>query len=190
MTTEIANLSKVATPDDAARITTSWPDLLRRPVADRAERDELVAYVEHLKRPAPRDWTLARIAALLSGYYAADVPQEIVRIEAEDWAHALREFPAWAIVNAVRWWKGEDNPRRRNKPHEGDIAERARKEMAAIVVAEVAVKRFDRGGNILPFKPEPREELTPEERQRRADEIMAAAGFAVKRFGGEAAECS
>lgn len=166
-------------------MTASWPDLLRRPVADADEREEITQMLAALKRPASREWTLARIAALLSGYYAADVSPAVVRIEAEDWAYALRDFPAWAIQNAVRWWKGESNPNRRRKPLEGDIAEAARKEMAALVVADLAVKRFDRGGNVLPFKPVEREELTAEERQERANEIMAAAGFAVKKFGGE-----
>ena len=63
-----------------------------------------------LEIPADRTWMLARVAALLSPYYEKDVPQGVRKMEAEDWAEALQDFPQWAITNAVRWWKGEHNP--------------------------------------------------------------------------------
>lgn len=183
MTTEITSPASIATPDDAARMTASWPDLLRRPVATDAEASEIRAGLDHLRKPAPRKWLLGRVTMMLSHYYVAQADEALVKGIAEDWAWELNGLPAWAVSNAVRWWMSGDNPDRRKKPMPGDISEQARKEMAALTVAEVALRRYDRGGNIIPFQPEPQpERLTAEERQKRADEIMAAAGFAVKRF--------
>ena len=64
----------------------SWPGLLSRQI-DLAERDSLTAQVAALTQPAPTNWVLARVAALLTAYYAADVPSQIVSIE----AHVVRE---------------------------------------------------------------------------------------------------
>lgn len=144
------------------------------------------ASAERLREPAPRKWLMARVLRMLSHYYVADAVDGALEGVADDWAWELEGLPAWAVSNAVRWWMSGENPDRRKKPMPGDISERAKHEMRALTVIDVALKRYERGGNVLPFKPEPREELTAEERQKRANEIMAAAGFAVKKFGGEA----
>lgn len=166
-------------------ITASWPDLLRRPITATAERDRIEAEVGRLSRPAPREWTLARIAALLSGYYASDIPASIVRIEAEDWAEALSEYPEWAITAACRWWKGEGNTNRRKKPLEGDIAARCRHEMGVVFVARTAVQMFDEGRKpFVPVEAEPRPVMTADQRQAIANEVLAKAGFAPRKMGG------
>ena len=126
---------------------------------------------------------MGRVLRMLSHYYVADNIEGALDGVAEDWAWELDGLPAWAVSNAVRWWMSGDNPDRRKKPMPGDISERAKHEMRALTVIDVALKRYERGGNIIPFQPEPQpERLTAEERQKRANEIMAAAGFAVKRF--------
>jgi hypothetical protein len=89
---------------------------------------------------------MARIAALLTPYYTGDVPHGVRILEAEDWAEALARYPEWAIIKACRWWKSENNPDRRKKPLEGDIAVRARFECGVLKVAESAMRRFERGG--------------------------------------------
>jgi len=119
--------------------------LLKLPLKDQAERDDLAANVAAISRPADTTKLLARVAALLTPYYTGDVPGGVRMIDAEDWADALGEFPEWAIVKACRWWKSDMNDNRRKKPLEGDIVARIKFEMGAVKVAEWAIARFDRG---------------------------------------------
>jgi len=154
---------------------------------DAVERQQVSLDVASLTVAPRRDWVLGRVAALLSQYYAADLPQSIVKVMADDWAEALCEYPEWAITKAVRWWKSEANAERKRKPLEGDIAARARYEMGIVKVAEGALRRFDSG--VLPYvggdNSTGRVEPTEEQRKRMAD-YQEEAGFAPKRFGGAA----
>lgn len=161
----------------------SSPDLLWQPIQSRNERDLIEINAAALSAPASRNWILARVAALLTGYYAADAPAEVIRFEAEDWHDALKDFPEWAITKAVRWWKGEENADRRKRPVVGDIAARARFEMGPVIVARLAVQRFDAGRK--PWQPEDWSERKPadaSERQRIAAEILGRANVNVKRM--------
>lgn len=172
---------------DPDRIMHSWPDLLWQPIQSQAEHDVIVAGIMAVSVPAKPNWILARVAALLTGYYAADVPAEIIRFEAEDWQEALREFPDWAITKAVRWWKGEENPDRRKRPIIGDIAIRARYEMGAVFVARQAVERFEKYGAaaIVRFGDDKLYQPLPEnreERQRIAEDVLQQVGFMPKRM--------
>ena len=158
--------------------------MLTSPPAGPVGRDKIAEVLPELKRPADPAWMMARVAALLLPYYTSDVPHGVRMMEAEDWAEALAKYPEWAITKAVRWWKSAENERRRQKPVEGDIAARADLEMAVVRLAERAVARFDAGER-------PKEQTEPPpERQRvdpaRANAILQAAGFAPKRFGGDA----
>lgn len=110
---------------------------------------------------------IGRVAALLSGYYVADVPESIRNIEIEDWSTSLNEFPEWAIAAACRWWTSEHNDSRRYRPQIGDIVKQARREMGGVDVARMAIRRFDRG--VRPEVEEQRTPPTPEQiEQRRA----------------------
>ena len=127
--------------------------------------------------PVEPVWCLARIAALLSPYYEKDTPQGVREMEAEDWREALSEFPRWAIERAVRWWKSADNPDRRKRPLEGDIAARCRIEMNGVPSA-VMMLELRRNGRDFSKKEEPRERISPE----RAAELLREAGFAPKQM--------
>ena len=122
-------------------------------------------------------WISARVAALLSPYYEKDIPQSVREMEAEDWREALREFPQWAIERAVRWWKGEENPDRRKRPMEGDIAARCRLEMNGVSSAVLMLELCSSVRNPVQQE-EPRERISKEA----ANEIMAQAGFAAKKL--------
>lgn len=128
-----------------------------------------------LMEPVEPVWCLARIAALLSPYYEKETPQAVREMEAEDWREALAEFPRWAIERAVRWWKSADNPDRRKRPIEGDIAARCRIEMGGVPSA-VKLLELRRNGPDLTKKEEPRERISKE----KAAELMREAGFAPK----------
>jgi len=132
-----------------------------------------------LYTPAPAKWITGRIASLLAQYFQGDISEGMMKSIADDWYHELKDFPAWSISKAVRWWIGKDNPDRRKKPMTGDIAERAQKELGPLIVARAAINRFDRG-HVPLIAQQPRERMSKE----RADEIMAQAGFSVKKFGG------
>lgn len=166
-------------PETVEDITRSWQDLLHTPLGSKSERDTLEEAMLHLSKPAPAKWITGRIASLLAQYFQGDISEGMMKSIADDWYHELREFPAWAIAKAVRWWIGKDNPDRRKKPMAGDIAERAQKELGPIAVARAAIRRFD-SGFVPMIEQAPKERISKE----RADEIMAQAGFAVKKFGG------
>lgn len=158
-------------------LTHSLP-LLRH---DLAAREVVAPVVARLNVPVKAEWTMARVAALLSPYYEKDVPQSVRIMEAEDWAEALATYPQWAIQNAVRWWKSEHNPDRRKRPLEGDIADRCRIEMQPVLAALVHLRQ-----DVVPEKkpvvssvPRP----SQEERQEIASKIMTEV-FAGKKIGG------
>jgi hypothetical protein len=96
-------------------------------------------------------------------------------MQADDWAAALGGYPQWAIEKAARWWKGEENPDRRKKPLEGDIAARCK--------IEVMPARFGpqilANNRKLAIQPPPKD-ITAEERAARAK----AAAEIVARFKG------
>lgn len=128
-----------------------------------------------LMEPVEPVWCLARIAALLSPYYEKETPQAVREMEAEDWREALAEYPRWAIDRSVRWWKSADNPDRRKRPLEGDIAARCRIEMGGVPSA-VKLLELRRNGPDLTKKEEPRERISKE----KAAELLREAGFAPK----------
>ena len=165
-------------PETAEDITRSWRDLLHTPLNSKSERDALEEAMHKLSTPAPAKWITGRIASLLAQYFQGDISDKMMEAIADDWCHELEDFPAWAIAKAVRWWTGRDNPDRRKKPLPGDIADRAQTELGPLFVARSAIKRFD-SGTVLAIEEAPRERLSKE----RAAEIMAVAGFAVKKFG-------
>lgn len=134
-------------------------------------RQDLREMVDSMTRPADVVWTLARVAALLNPYFDKATPQGIREIEAEDWAEAIREYPQWAIERACRWWKSADNPERRKRPLEGDIASRIHKEMEPVIVAR---KRLDSGGALPVYRPKS-EVLEPRVTRERAAQIVAEA---------------
>ncbi len=102
------------------------------------ELETAIAVVSH---PAQPEWIMARIASLLNPYYEREAPHAVRVMEAEDWAEALTTFPQWAIDKAVRWWKSADNPNRRKRPMEGDIAARVKIEMDAVNAARIMLNR-------------------------------------------------
>ena len=127
--------------------------------------------------PVEPVWCLARVAALLSPYYEKETPQAVREMEAEDWREALAEFPRWAIERAVRWWKSADNPDRRKRPIEGDIAARCRVEMNGVPSAAKMLE-LRRTGVDFSKKEKPREPISKE----RAEEIMREIWFAPKQM--------
>lgn len=142
----------------------------------------MAAKAARLSVAAPSDWLAARVASLLSPYYEKDTPQGVRVMEAEDWVVCLSGSPRWAIDAAARWWKGPENERRHRRPMEGDIAARVAIEMDAVRAARIKIAAFDAGLAALPKPTEPtRAPVTAE----RAAEIMAAAGFSPKTFGGD-----
>ena len=100
-----------------------------------------------------------------------------MEVIAEDWCQELKDFPAWAIAKAVRWWTGRNNPERRKKPLAGDIAAQAQTELGPLFVAQSAIKRFD-NGTALAIEETPRQPVSKE----RAAELMKEIGFNVKKI--------
>lgn len=149
------------------------------PIGTVDELDEIRQGISALTVEARPAWIMARVASLLSQYYAADVPQAAVAMMAEDWLDELREYPQWAITKAVRWWKSADNADRKKRPLEGDISARCKREMGIVDIARVSVRR---GIGTAP----PANRLVTPVNGAAANEIVARAGFTPKRFNGDA----
>lgn len=143
-----------------------------------------VADVERIRRtlmePCSQVWILARVAALLSPYYEKDTPQSVRKMEAEDWLEELSGYPQWAIERAVRWWKSAENPDRRKRPLEGDIAAICRREVDVPKTALRMLEFRRNGRDFTPPDDRPRERVSAE----RSAQILAEVGFAVKRMNG------
>jgi hypothetical protein len=127
--------------------------------------------------PVDQVWCLARVTALLIPYYDKETPHSVREMEAEDWREALAGFPRWAIERAARWWKSAENPDRRRRPLEGDIAARCRIETDGVASA-VKMLELRRTGREFTKKEEPRERVTRE----RAAELLREAGFRPRKM--------
>lgn len=135
----LTNLPKVATPEAAAHIKSCLTPFKASRPKDRAELEQTISAIEYLTKPAPSNWTAARVVTLLSHYFTAQQEAAQVRAVAVDWADMLADYPAWAIANACRWWLGHENPRRSYKPVPGDIQYRAHREMEGVRAAKIMV---------------------------------------------------
>lgn len=178
MTTAIATIDH----SNAALVDTALERLthLLRSQGD-VPKQTLEVAIASLSTPARPEWVMARTASLLSPYYEKDVPQGVRVMEAEDWADALAEFPQWAIQKAAQWWKSADNPDRRKRPLEGDIAARARFEMQAVRAAQIKLRS---NGTFSLVQTKEQTEGPPKYRvsRERASEILAEAGYRPKRM--------
>jgi hypothetical protein len=123
-------------------------------------------------------WLMARVASLLSPYYEKDVPQAVREMEAEDWAVALEVYPQWAIEKAVRWWKGAENPDRKRRPMEGDIAAKCHEYMDGVRAGQ---RILARGEEFPVYRAIPAPDRTPVSKEAAA-EIVAKAGFSARRM--------
>ena len=117
---------------------------MHTPISTEIERNQIAAICERLREPVTVKWLMGRIATLQAQYYTTAIPEQMQEAIADDWHHELKDYPAWAISNACRWWMGRHNDKRRYKPMAGDIAERCQYELGVVRLAEVAVRRFDR----------------------------------------------
>lgn len=162
---QLTQHSAPITPDEAARMTALWPDLLHSQIQTGEQAKTIADGVKRLTTPATKQWISGRVATLLSQYFASSVPTEMIAAIAEDWHEELKAYPSWALQNACRWWMGEGNDKRRQKPLAGDIAERARIEMGVVRVAQSALRRFDKPINSQQSEPE-RPEPTAEQKAR------------------------
>ena len=114
-----------------------------------------------------REWLMGRIVTLLSHYYRPDDDPEILRAQAADWYVVLKGFPIYAINAACVDYLANE-PRR--KPAPGAIVELCRKVMPK--------PRLGADDQRLAL-PEPERVRVSKEV---ANEILAQAGFAPKRF--------
>lgn len=166
---------------DEGQVDQAMGWLLRLPQLPPAELPPMAdveATVAALTKPVAPMWCMARIASLLSPYYEKETPQSVREMEAEDWMEALAQYPQWAVDRAVRWWKGAENPDRRKRPMEGDIAARCKVEMRGIHAMPALLTRRVRAEEERRAVA-PRPEPTPEEiaaRRAISEEVMAHFG--------------
>ncbi|MBL3566168.1 hypothetical protein JMM59_14325 [Rhodovulum sulfidophilum] len=169
MTTDLAALDP-RHPAEVDRGLAYLTRVLRSLRVAPAERETAAMIATQLSRPGDPVRTMARVGALLTPYFDKETPRALREIEMEDWADALADFPDWAIERAAKWWKSADNPQRRKRPLEGDIAERCRVEMRAVRAARVRARSGWAGAGPAPK----REPCSPEA----AAEILRRPGSA------------
>lgn len=177
MTTAITSLADQGQAEQAEAWLLRLPQL---PPADLPDQREIEATVAALSQPANPSWILARVASLLLPYYEKDTPQAVREMEAEDWLESLADMPQWAIDRAVRWWKGSDNPDRRKRPLEGDIAGIAGRLSGNVKAVAKITDRQRRSAIPKPF-PEPIKPITDEDRAHRAKVAAEILGNFAKR---------
>ena len=86
------------TAEEATRIASKWPRLLKSPLKGEAEADQVRQGVVVLSQRADHVWLMARIAALLHPYYVGSAPRGAIKLMAEDWAEELGKYPQWEIT--------------------------------------------------------------------------------------------
>lgn len=160
-------------------MTAWWPRSLTSQVANRTDRNNIEAGLKELSQPCDPAWLMARILALLSPYFASDIPESVRRMEAEDWRAALGGKPQWAIEKACRWWKSDENPDHRKKPLEGDIVDRVKFETGILSFGAMKVREYDRGHAERMKEPEVAPPTPDEMAQRRefAQGVMRRFGY-------------
>lgn len=113
-----------------------------------------------------RLWIAGRVATLLSHYWRADDPPEILEANMRDWCDILEHLPQAAIQQAaIRWLAGSCG----RKPTPGEIAALARDALPAPKVVRIAP---------------PAEPDKPRLSFEAAQEIVRTAGFRPLKFGG------
>lgn len=129
-------------------------------------RKRAEAAIIALSEPAHPAKIMARVLALLNAYFDKDTPQAVREMEAEDWAHSLRVYPYWAIENAARWWKSDENPDRRKRPMEGDLVARVKRELDAVSAARILLDQPMERRREVEKRPQRTEEEMAEMRER------------------------
>lgn len=177
MTTEISDVLKPATDREVVHMTAYLRGSLRQGKALPLEEVEEIS--AKLEVPATAKWISGRAATVLAQYFASPMPDEVMRVIAQDWIDELEDYPAWALKCAFAWWIGKDNPKRRQKPLPGDISERAYSEMAVVRAAKIRAGSPERRETEMEVRGQ---KVSPEA----ATAILEKAGFKPKRM--EAAE--
>ena len=168
MTQDLTRAEHHLSVDRAERMTAWWPRSLQSHIASRTDRDQIEAGIRALSAPCDPAWLMARVLALLTPYFTANVPEGVRRMEAEDWRAALDGKPAWAVEKACRWWKSDENPDHRRKPLEGDIVDRVKFEMGILSFGAMKIREFDAGRMERERAAEDRPPTPEEMEQRRA----------------------
>jgi hypothetical protein len=114
---------------------------------------------------AHRLWIAGRIATLLSHYWRADDPDEILEANMRDWCDVLERFSQGSIQRASLRWLAESAGR---KPTPGCIAAMARESMPRPVM----IQSYSA----------PVEHRVPATKEE-AEAIMAEFGFRVRKMG-------
>ena len=168
MTTDLteARTAPALSREQADRGTARLRHLLPSLRDDEQARTEARQIAGVLTIPADPTWIAARVISLLNPYFEKDTPQAVREMEAEDWTAALESYPKWAVDSAVKFWKGADNPDRRKRPLEGDIAARCKFLMQECRAVEIALRS--------PIKPKPDPDVPrPEPTAKQKEEANA-----------------
>ena len=143
---QVAALPEHVDPQTVATMTRSWPDLAKRHLTSKEERDLTALAIQKISTPATPRAIAAKVVPILSEYFVALDRAGVSEQVGEIWQDELAPYPLWSIHKACRWWLSKDNANRRRKPLPGDISERCEVEMMLVRIAQRRVDHFDQHG--------------------------------------------
>lgn len=143
---QINDLPKHLNPETVASMTRSWPDLAKRRLKSKDERDRVAAIIQKASTKATAKAIAVKIIPMLTEYFVALTNADVAKQVGANWQYELADYPLWAIHNACRWWISRENEYRHRKPVPGDISDRCHREMELIRIAQMRVDHFDLHG--------------------------------------------
>jgi hypothetical protein len=141
-------VAQALSPEQAAPMIASLQDLAQSKTLTMA----CPQMVSRLSIPSNPQWISGRAATTLAQYFTTPMPEVVMAEIAKDWVAELIGYPSWALLKAFRWWTGQENDKRRNKPMPGDISSRAHHDMMIVRAANRAIERQGRNVVDLPSR--------------------------------------
>jgi len=90
------------------------------------------------------DWNKAgdHLGEMIDAYARNDTSETFLTIRANDFMRDLDQYPTWAVIRSIRWWKGHENEFRFRSPFPGDLVERCRLETTFQRVARTQLTKL------------------------------------------------
>ncbi len=92
------------------------------------------------------DWSVAHvyISEMIDSYARPGVDPEIIKVRAREFMTALDEYPTWAVIRSIRWWRSHENKWRMKHPQHGDISSICHEMTAPIRVSLMQIERLEK----------------------------------------------
>ena len=91
------------------------------------------------------DWnaTAVHLSEFIDGYSQREVSSDIIAIRSNDFMRELNEYPTWAVLDGLRWYKSKGNKFRHAQPKPGDIADYCHKATDVLRASKMMIDRIN-----------------------------------------------